>query len=167
MIKIQEGQKFFDLVEKVRKLSKTNKKNPNQKKLNSKLLSAIKNLNPKNTYKLARAFSHFMNFMNLAELVDASRSLNEHENSQKKLKDNKNFFIEEIFEELFRKKNISNNRIYDLAKNLNIGIVLTAHPTEVKRRTLIQKYHKIIEILEQRELLKNYPSQLKLSLIHI
>ena len=162
VIKIQEGKKFFDLVEKVRKLSKTNKKNPNQKKLNSKLLSAIKNLNPKNTYKLARAFSHFMNFMNLAELVDASRSLNEHENSQKKLKDNKNLFIEEIFEELFRKKNISNNRIYDLAKNLNIGIVLTAHPTEVKRRTLIQKYHKIIEILEQRELLKDYPSKLKI-----
>ena len=162
VIKIQEGQKFFDLVEKIRKLSKTNKKSPNQKKLNSKLLSAIKNLNPKNTYKLTRAFSHFMNFMNLAELVDASRSLNEHENSQKKLKDNKNLFIEEIFEDLFRKKNISNNRIYDLAKNLNIGIVLTAHPTEVKRRTLIQKYHKIIEILEQRELLKNYPSQLKI-----
>ena len=162
VIKIQEGQKFFDLVEKVRKLSKTNKKNPNQKKLNSKLLSAIKNLNPKNTYKLTRAFSHFMNFMNLAELVDASRSLNEHENNQKKLKDNKNLFIEEIFEDLFRKKNISNNRIYDLAKNLNIGIVLTAHPTEVKRRTLIQKYHKIIEILEQRELLKDYPSQLKI-----
>ena len=162
VIKIQEGQKFFDLVEKVRKLSKTNKKKPNQKKLNSKLLSAIKNLNPKNTYKLTRAFSHFMNFMNLAELVDASRSLNEQENSQKKLKDNKNLFIDEIFEDLFRKKNISNNRIYDLTKNLNIGIVLTAHPTEVKRRTLIQKYHKIIEILEQRELLKNYPSQLKI-----
>ena len=162
VIKTQEGQKFFDLVEKVRKLSKANKKNPNQKQLNSKVLSAIKNLNPKNTYKLTRAFSHFMNFMNLAELVDASRSLNEHENSQKKLKDNKNLFIEEIFEELFRKKNISNNRIYDLAKNLNIGIVLTAHPTEVKRRTLIQKYHKIIEILEQRELLKDYPSKLKI-----
>ena len=31
VIKTQEGQNFFDLVEKVRKLSKTNKKNPNQK----------------------------------------------------------------------------------------------------------------------------------------
>ena len=141
VIKIQEGQKFFDLVEKVRKLSKTNKKNPNQKKLNSKVLSVIKNLNPKNTFKLTRAFSHFMNFMNLAELVDASRSLIEYENNQKKLKNNKNLFIEEIFEDLFRKKNISKNKIYDLAKNLNIGIVLTAHPTEVKRRTLILKYH--------------------------
>ena len=162
VIKTQEGQKFFDLIEKIRKLSKANKKNLNQKKMNSKVLSAIKNLNPKNTFKLTRAFSHFMNFMNLAELVDASRSLNEHENNQKKLKNNKNLFIEEIFEDLFRKKNISNNKIYNLAKNLNIGIVLTAHPTEVKRRTLIQKYHKIIEILEQRELFRNNLSKLKI-----
>ena len=161
VIRTQEDQKFFDLVEKVRKLSKANKKNPNQKKLNNKVLNTIKNLEPKNTFKLTRAFSHFMNFMNLAELVDASRSLNDYENNQKKIKNNKNLFIEEIFEDLFRKKNISNDKIYDLAKNLNIGIVLTAHPTEVKRRTLIQKYHKIIEILEQRELLKEYPSKLK------
>ena len=70
----QEGQKFFDLVEKVRKLSKANKANPNSKKLNSDVINAIKKLDPKNTFKLTRAFSHFMNFMNLAELVDASRS---------------------------------------------------------------------------------------------
>jgi len=62
---------------------------------------------------------------------------------------------------LFKNKNISSNTIYNLAKNLNIGIVLTAHPTEVKRRTLIQKYHKITEIMEQRELLKKFPSKLK------
>ena len=59
-------------------------------------------------------------------------------------------------------KKISDNKIYNHAKNLNIGVVLTAHPTEVKRRTLIQKYHKITEILEVRELLKNYPSKTKL-----
>ena len=161
VIKSQEGQKFFDLVEKVRKLSKANKANPNSKKSNTNVINAIKKLDPKNTFKLTRAFSHFMNFMNLAELVDASRSINENENNKKKL-DKKNLFIEEIFEDLFRKKNISDNKIYDLAKNLNIGIVLTAHPTEVKRRTLIQKYHKIIEILEERELFKNFPSKLKI-----
>ncbi len=156
----QEGQKFFDLVEKVRKLSKANKKNPNQKRLNSRVINVIKKLDPKNTFKLTRAFSHFMNFINLAELVDASRSLNKYENSKKKL-NKQNLFIEEIFGDLF-KKDISKNKIYNLAKNLNIGIVLTAHPTEVKRRTLIQKHHKIIEILEQRELLKNFPSKLKI-----
>ena len=63
-------------------------------------------------------------------------------------------------EKLFKNKKISNNKIYNLAKNLDIGIVLTAHPTEVKRRTLIQKYHKIIEILEQRDLYKSNSSKL-------
>ena len=81
--------------------------------------------------------------------------------TQKKIK-TKNIFIEEIFENLFRNKKISSNQIYNIAKNLSIGIVLTAHPTEVKRRTLIQKYHKITEILEQRNLLSKYPSKLKL-----
>ena len=42
-------------------------------------------------------------------------------------------------------RNISNNKIYEQAKNLDIGIVLTAHPTEVKRRTLIQKYANLIK----------------------
>ena len=102
-----------------------------------------------------------MNLINLAELVDASRILNDYENNKKKL-NKQSIFIEEIFEDLFNKKNISKNTIYNLTKSLDIGIVLTAHPTEVKRRTSIQKYHKIIEILEQRELLKNYPSKLKI-----
>ena len=161
VIKNQEGQKFFELVEKVRKLSKANKTNPNINQTNRKVIRAIKNLSPKNTFKLTRAFTHFMNLINLAELIDASRSLNEYENSKKKISKN-NLFIEEIFENLFDNKNISENKIYNTAKNLNIGIVLTAHPTEVKRRTLIQKYHTIIEILEQRELLKIYPSKLKI-----
>ena len=161
VIKEQEGGNFFKLVEKVRKLSKANKKNFNSSLLNREVVRVIKSLNPKNTFKLTRAFTHFMNFINLAELIDASRSLNEYENNKKKIADN-NIFIEEIFENLFKKRNLSNRKIYDTAKNLNIGIVLTAHPTEVKRRTLIQKYHTIIEILEQRNILKNYPSKLKI-----
>ena len=161
VIKDQEGLKFFELVEKIRKLSKANKKNTKFNQSNKKVIKAIKKLSPKNTFKITRAFTHFMNFINLAELIDASRSLNEYENSKKKITNN-NLFIEEIFEDLFNNKNISEKKIYDTAKNLNIGIVLTAHPTEVKRRTLIQKYHKIIEILEQRELLKKYPSKIKI-----
>ena len=161
VIKEQEGQKFFELVEKIRKLSKANKINPNINQTNRKVIRAIKNLSPKNSYKITRAFTHFMNFMNLAELIDASRKLNEYENNKKKTS-NSNLFIEEIFEDLFNNKNISETKIYNTAKNLKIGVVLTAHPTEVKRRTLIQKYHNIIEILEQRDLLKNFPSKLKI-----
>jgi phosphoenolpyruvate carboxylase len=160
VLKDQEGDKFFRLVEKVRKLSKANKTNLNSKHSYRKITRTIKNLNSKNTFKLTRAFTHFMNLINLAESIDASRSVNEYENNNKKI-NKTNLFIEEIFEELFNNKKISDTKIYNHAKNLNIGIVLTAHPTEVKRRTLIQKYHKIIEILEKRDLLKDYPSKLK------
>ena len=102
-----------------------------------------------------------MNFINIAESIDGARKLDEYENKNQ-IDSNKNIFIEEIFEGFFKNRKISTNKIYDIAKNLNIGIVLTAHPTEVKRRTLILKYHKIAEILEQRDLLKKYPSKIKI-----
>jgi phosphoenolpyruvate carboxylase len=97
--------------------------------------------------------------MNLAESLDASRKLNEYENPYFKNK-NQNIFIEDIIKKLFKNKNISNNKIYEQATKLDIGIVLTAHPTEVKRRTLIQKYANLIELLEQRHLYKKYPSKI-------
>ena len=83
VIKDQEGQKFFKLVEKIRKLSKANKKSIKNNRTNKKVIKAIKNLSPKNTFKLTRAFFYFMNLINLAELIDASRSLNEYENNKK------------------------------------------------------------------------------------
>ena len=160
VIKKQEGQTFFNLVEKIRKLSKANRANIKQQDSYKKISKTLSQINPSNIYKLTRAFSHFMNFINLAESIDASRTLDEFENN--KAKANKNIFIEEIFEELFKDRKISSSKIYNTAKNLNIGIVLTAHPTEVKRRTLIQKYHNITELLEQRELMKSFPSKQKI-----
>jgi phosphoenolpyruvate carboxylase len=161
VIKKQEGESFFNLVEKIRLLSKANTRNKNNKNRFKKITSEIQRLKPIKIFKLARAFTHFMNFINLAESIDASRKLDEFENSNLKDK-HKNIFIEEIFENLFKDKKINPQKIYNIAKNLHIGIVLTAHPTEVKRRTLIQKYHKITEIMEQRDLLKNKPSRLKI-----
>ena len=155
VIKKQEGEKFFNLVEKIRLQSKANLASKNQQNPFKQIISETKKLSPNNIFKLTRAFTHFMNFVNLAESLDASRKLDEYENTKigKKVE---NIFIEEIFENLFKNKKISKNKIYNTSKNLNIGIVLTAHPTEVKRRTLIQKYHKITEIMEQRDLLKKY-----------
>ncbi len=161
VIKKQEGSNFFNLVEKIRLLSKANVANKSRKEPFKKILREINKLSPQSLFKLTRAFNHFMNFYNLAESIDASRTLDQYEN----IKSNKKFqniFIEEIFENFFKNKKISNNKIYNIAKSLNIGIVLTAHPTEVKRRTLIQKYHALTEILEQRILLTNYPSKLKI-----
>ncbi len=161
VIKKQEGINFFRIVEDVRLLSKVNTSNINKINSLKSLSSKIKNLSPVNLFKLTRAFTHFMNFINIAESIDGARKLDEYENKNQ-FDSNKNIFIEEIFEGFFKDRKISTNKIYNIAKNLNIGIVLTAHPTEVKRRTLILKYHKIAEILEQRDLLKKYPSKIKI-----
>ncbi len=159
VIKDQEGIVFYKIVEKLRLLSKNTLLDINKSKVFSKVSKEIKKLNPKNTYRLTRAFSHILNLMNLAESLDASRKLNEYENPYFKNK-NQNIFIEDIIKNLFKNKSISNNKIYEQASNLNIGIVLTAHPTEVKRRTLIQKYANLINLMEQRHLYKKYPSKI-------
>ncbi len=159
VIKDQEGLVFFKIVEKFRLLSKNTLSDKNKTRIFSKILKEVKKLSPKNTCKLTRAFSHILNLMNLAESLDASRKLNEFENPYFKSK-NQNLFIEDIIEGLFKNRKISDKKIYELATKLDIGIVLTAHPTEVKRRTLIQKYANLIEIMEQRHLYKKYPSKI-------
>ena len=159
VIKDQEGDKFFKLVEKLRLISKNSLFDKNKGKAFLKTSNEIKKLNSLQTFKVTRAFSHILNLMNLAESLDASRKLNEYDNPYFKNK-NQNLFVEDIIEALIKNKKISNNKIYEQAKNLNIGIVLTAHPTEVKRRTLIQKYANLIDLLEQRHLYKKYPSKI-------
>ena len=145
VIKDQEGLAFFKIVEKFRVLSKNTLTDKNKRKVLSRISKEVKKLTPENTFKLSRAFSHILNLLNLVESLDASRKLNEYENPYFKSK-NQNLFIEDIIEGLF--------------KNKKIGIVLTAHPTEVKRRTLIQKYANLIYIMEQRHLYKKYPSKI-------
>ena len=159
VIKDQEGLAFFKIVEKLRLLSKNTLLDKNKSKVFSKISKEVKKLSPEKTFKITRAFSHILNLMNLAESLDASRKLNEYDNPYFKSK-NQNLFIEDIISSLFKNKKISDQKIYEQATKLDIGIVLTAHPTEVKRRTLIQKYANLISIMEQRHLFKKYPSKI-------
>ena len=103
VIKKQEGSNFFNLVEKIRLLSKANVANKSRKEPFKKILREVNKLSPQSLFKLTRAFNHFMNFYNLAESIDASRTLDQYENSDKNKK-NKNIFIEEIFENFFKNK---------------------------------------------------------------
>ena len=159
VIRDQEGLTFYKIVERLRLLSKNTLLDKNKSKVFLKVSKEVKKLKPKDIFRLTRSFSHILNLMNLAESLDASRKLNEYENPYFKNK-NQNIFIEDIIKNLFKNRNISNNKIYEQATKLDIGIVLTAHPTEVKRRTLIQKYANLIELMEQRHLYKKYPSKI-------
>ena len=69
VIKEQEGIKFFNLVEKVRKLSKVNKGNSSNNKSLKKIVKSIENINPKDNFRLNRAFKSFINLINLAEYI--------------------------------------------------------------------------------------------------
>ena len=48
VIKKQEGQNFFNLVEKIRKLSKANKANINQNESYKKITKTLNQINPNN-----------------------------------------------------------------------------------------------------------------------
>ena len=159
VIKDQEGTKFFNIVERLRLLSKNTLLDKNKSKVFSKISKDLRKLSPEITFKVTRAFSHILNLMNLAESLDASRKLNEYDNPYFKNK-KQNLFIEDIINNLFKNRKISDKKIYDQATKLDIGIVLTAHPTEVKRRTLIQKYANLTTLMEQRHLYKKYPTKI-------
>ena len=106
VIKDQEGPAFFEIVERLRLLSKNTLLDKNKSKVFSKISKEVKKLSPEKTFKITRAFSHILNLMNLAESLDASRKLNEYENPYFKNK-SQNLFIEDIIEGLFKNKNIS------------------------------------------------------------
>ena len=101
VIKDQEGTKFFNIVERLRLLSKNTLLDKNKSKVFSKISKDIRKLSPKITFKVTRAFSHILNLMNLAESLDASRKLNEYDNPYFKNK-KQNLFIEDIINNLFQ-----------------------------------------------------------------
>ena len=80
VIKDQEGEAFFKIVERLRLLSKNTLLDKQKSKVFLKISKEIKKLPPELTFKITRAFLHILNLMNLAESLDASRKLNEHNN---------------------------------------------------------------------------------------
>ena len=112
------------------------------------MISSISKLNPSQSLIIARSFSKFLNFSNLAESLDNVHKVEEGKIQQARGNDEFTL-LEEVIEKLLKKKKISKEKFYNLSKSLNIELVLTAHPTEVKRRTLIQKYTKVNDILEK------------------
>jgi len=155
VIKEQEGIVLFNKIEKIRTLSKASRGKKNKKKIRlnetkkfRQLKSNIRNLSARESLIIARSFSKFLNFSNLAESLYSVQKI--HIGKVRKAQGTNEFVIlEEAIERLLKHKSISKNSFFQIAKNLKINLVLTAHPTEVKRRTLIQKYTKVNDILER------------------
>ena len=155
VVKEQEGTVLYNKIEEIRSLSKASRGTKNKKKIKlnetkkfRQLISTINKLKPKESLVIARSFSKFLNFSNLAESLDSVHKIDEG-NIQKAQGTNAFTILEDGIDRLLKQKFISKEKFYQVAKCLKVDLVLTAHPTEVKRRTLIQKYTNVNNILEK------------------
>ena len=155
VVKEQEGNILYNKIEEIRSLSKASRGTKNKKKIKlnetkkfRQLISTINKLKPKESLVIARSFSKFLNFSNLAESLNSVHKIDEG-NIQKIQGTNAFAILEEAIDRLLKQKFVSKEKFYQVSKSLKVDLVLTAHPTEVKRRTLIQKYTNVNNILEK------------------
>jgi len=155
VVKEQEGTVLYNKIEEIRSLSKASRGTKNKKKIKlnetkkfRRLISTINKLKPKESLVIARSFSKFLNFSNLAESLNSVHKIDEG-NIQKIQGTNAFAILEDAIDRLLKQKFVSKEKFYQVAKSLKVDLVLTAHPTEVKRRTLIQKYTNVNNILEK------------------
>lgn len=137
-----EGDDFLALIERIRGLSKGARDGVESD--HDALLDQLRSLDNDQLVPVARAFAQFLNLANIADqqhlvsrdmdpLLSASRNLSSS--------------LKELAEE-----GISPEAIADTIAELKIELVLTAHPTEITRRTLIHKHSEIGDCLGQLEL---------------
>ncbi|MGI9277925.1 MAG: phosphoenolpyruvate carboxylase [Endozoicomonas sp.] len=140
-IKDHRGEMFFNRIENIRQLSKAARAGSEEDR--EVLLDQLKNLSDDELVPVTRAFSHFLNLVNIAEQFHSvSKDCEEA------------FCIPDHFDELMvrlKQQGFSKEQIAGAVASLDMELVLTAHPTEVTRRTLIQKHEAIFECLAELE----------------
>ncbi len=146
------GQGFLEKVERVRKMAKEGRHGNDTDQEN--LLSALKELSEDEMLPMARAFTQFLNLANIAE--EHHRVRRHQEICDLESTDSYVQLLKHL-----KKKGLSDEVIVRTLETLSVDLVLTAHPTEVNRRTLIQKYDAITDCL--RGLDRGEPQQTRLN----
>ncbi|MEO8036997.1 MAG: phosphoenolpyruvate carboxylase, partial [Acidobacteriota bacterium] len=142
----QEGEEFFAFVEEVRALAK------NARAGNSgdfdRLAALLAAQTPERALPVARAFAHFLNLANIAEQHHRVRRRREH------LRDPgappQPGSCDEVLGRLSG-PGADRDHLYETVTGLAIELVLTAHPTEVTRRTMLQKHRRVADLLATRD----------------
>ena len=160
-LKEQAGQDLFNQVEKIRALSKGAR--DGQLEAEKELEKLLASLGDEEILPLTRAFTHFLNFSNIAEQYHVVRSRRQSEFDESLPSPNP---LDHLFEK-FKEKDISPETLYQQICDLKIELVLTAHPTEVSRRTLIQKYDGINNCLQKFDQEKLTPRERQEVLEHL
>ncbi len=137
-----EGDDFLDLIEQVRGLSKTAREG--DKEAHETLLKVLRNLDNDQLVPVARAFSQFLNLANIADQQHTiSREMDPVLSASAAL-------LKSLTG--LKEQGVDDQAIISAMGQLKIELVLTAHPTEITRRTLIHKHSEISHCLERLEL---------------
>ena len=149
VIREQEGKAGFDLVERVRQLSVAFrlKRDASAGRALDRLL---KNLTSDQTVRVIRAFSYFSHLANLAEDRHHVRR-REHHERHGRVQDGS---LAMCFERLAR-HDIRADDIAGVLDRAYISPVLTAHPTEVQRKSILDAERRIAELLGARDGLRS------------
>ena len=139
----QVGQALYNKVEAIRVLGKQAR--DGDETANQQLNQLLSALTDDELLPVARAFTQFLNLANIAEQYHQIRR---HRAWQRTDHAAAQFgSIRELFPRL-ASQGISPDALWQAVQQLDVELVLTAHPTEISRRTLIQKYDDIADCLE-------------------
>jgi phosphoenolpyruvate carboxylase len=140
----QEGARLLETVERVRSVAKTSRARADRDF--QTLATELGRLPVDAAIPLARAFTHFLNLANVAEQHHRIRRrrayLREPGSSPQRGSS------DETFARLVA-RGVQPAALHDAVCALQIELVLTAHPTEVSRRTLIHKHNRVAALLAE------------------
>ena len=131
-IRQQHGEAFLQKIEDIRHSAKADRRGAGEQ-----LSSTLADLAEEDLLPVARAFNQFLNLANMAEQYQLIRRRDAEQGEP---------FEARVLPELLARLKQAGHKDDALARQLaklDIQLVLTAHPTEVARRTLIQKYDAI------------------------
>ncbi len=139
------GPELFRKVEQIRQLGKDINRGDNNDP--TPLTQALSNLEDKDILPIARSFNQFLNLANIAEQQYFSSA---EAPNRDVLEDSIDHLVNEL----------GKDKVAEVLNKLNIELVLTAHPTEVTRRTLIRKYEKVSDSLRDLSRTDLYPYEI-------
>jgi len=146
VLRTHEGQALYDQVERVRALAK-GARGGRQDDFQD-LADELSTLPVDAALPVSRAFAHFLNLANIAEQHHRARRRRAHQ--AEPAGQPQRGSCEDSFARLVN-AGISRERLHDAVCALQIELVLTAHPTEISRRTLVQKHNRIAAALDRRD----------------
>lgn len=140
-IRDAQGNEILELIENIRVLSRDSRNG--DEKSREKLLDMLANISNENVIPVARAFSQFLNLTNIAEQY---HSISRHNKNT----DTLGRSLSALFARL-KSQNVPAQQVIETVEKLLIDLVLTAHPTEVTRRSLVNKHVEINRCLNRLE----------------